>query len=59
MTIRGEFGSKHPSRWWRFVMRPVVFYEFVQKEEEVEDEQEELGHVPEMAVATRSNLHQE
>ena len=40
-------------------MRPVVFYEFVQKEEEVEDEQEELGHVPEMAVATRSNLHQE
>ena len=48
--------SEHHLGWWRLIQRPVVFYEFVRKEEEVENEQEEPGHVPRVAVAARSDL---
>ena len=51
MMIGGEFGFEHHPGWWRSVLRPVVFYKFVRKEEEVEDEQGEFGHVHEVAVA--------
>ena len=51
-----EFGSEHLMGWWRSVRGTVVFYKFIWKEEEVEDEPEELGHVSRVAVAARFDL---
>ena len=53
----GEFESEHLLGWFRLGQRPVVFYESVWKEEEVEDEWEEPGHVLGVAVAERSDLY--
>ena len=52
----GEFGFERLVGWWRSIKGTVVFYKFVWKGEEVEDEPEELGHVSRVAVAARFDL---
>ena len=55
----GEFGFEHHPGWWRSVLQPLVFYEFVQKKEGVKGEQGEFGHIPKVTVTTRSDARKE
>ena len=49
--IEGGFRFEHHPSWQRSILQSVIFYGFVWKEEEEEDEQGESGHVLEVVAA--------